>query len=259
MNQYEPDACASDASPRSSLPRMLAPLRVERTVSNDICTIVVEPMHATEALEVLGELRGEPGSEILLTGPGSDPATAEAIASLARRLELPDDAVQDEAHLVVGGRRCEDLGGMRVPDDLEATLVEGPIEPGDARAIAEARAHGASALTADLRATAAVRVACDRTLTIETRLEDDALLFVAERLRCYAAALRGQSVQSIERPDPALIGRILERTGYFQIRPIETEVYSTAIDIGIVTSSVALGPADTALIYDLYANSWHGD
>jgi hypothetical protein len=236
MNPYENEACASGANPRSNLPRMLAPLRAERTTGPDGAS-----------------------SEILLAAATTDTETAAAVAELARRLELPAESCSDDGHLVVGGRRCENLGATRVPNDVEATLVDGPIEPGDVRAIATARAAGASALTADLRASVTVRIDRDRMVTVEARDESDALIFVAERLRRYVAALRDQPIEEVARPDLELVDRILYRTGSIQIRPIETEVYSTAIDIGIVTSTSTLGPADTSLIYDVYANSWHGD
>ena len=69
---------------------------------------------------------------------------------------------------------------------------------------------------------------------------------------------RADASENIAPPDLGLVDSILHRTGTISIRPIETEVFSTFMDIGIST----IGPAtqaDYTLIYDIFSDSWHGD
>jgi hypothetical protein len=59
-------------------------------------------------------------------------------------------------------------------------------------------------------------------------------------------------------PDLGLVDSILHRTGYLSIRPIETEVFSTFVDVGVSTSGCN-EPADSLMIYDIHSDTWHGE
>jgi hypothetical protein len=143
--------------------------------------------------------------------------------------------------------------------DHVAVLVEGPVEPADAAAIGRALGAGYGALDGDLRAVASARVRNDRTTVIEARDAEDAVRFLAAMLRRYVATVTKHTVENVAMPDEGLLLHALERTGRITIRPIETEMYATFIDIGISTSEDIDGaPADTSLIYDRVSNTWHG-
>ncbi len=44
------------------------------------------------------------------------------------------------------------------------------------------------------------------------------------------------------------------------MRPLETELYSTFVDIGVcVQADEPTRPADRSLIYDVHGNSWHDE
>ena len=91
---------------------------------------------------------------------------------------------------------------------------------------------------------------------------EDAILSVAgEVLRKYRIlTMQDRMNGAIEPPDLGLIHGLLSHTGSFTIRPIETESYSTWIDIGFSTCPRrSVKPADRSLIYDMIGNSWHGD
>ncbi|MCH2148737.1 MAG: hypothetical protein MK095_04825, partial [Phycisphaerales bacterium] len=91
--------------------------------------------------------------------------------------------------------------------------------------------------------------------------DEELLLMVVGELLCsYAAAQRSQPVTALSRPEPGLIRALLSISGTLCIRPIETELYSTWIDIGINTCPQrSIAPANTSIIYDTVGHSWHGD
>lgn len=141
-----------------------------------------------------------------------------------------------------------------------AVCVDGPIEPVDAFAIEQALAEGGCPLEAELRATWVIELLSGGALSVRARSEDAILSVAGEVLRKYASSRCRQDDGAIEPPDPGLIHGLLSHTGSFTIRPIETESYSTWIDIGFSTCPRrSVKPADRSLIYDMIGNSWHGD
>jgi hypothetical protein len=84
---------------------------------------------------------------------------------------------------------------------------------------------------------------------------DDALTHVATLFAQYGTYCLGEPVSP---PELGLIDRLLERTGFLSISSIETEMFSTFIDIGIETSNNN-EPANIAAIYDIFSDSWHSD
>jgi len=84
---------------------------------------------------------------------------------------------------------------------------------------------------------------------------DDALEHIASLFAQYGSSVLGEHVSP---PDLGLIDRLLERTNRLAIQSIETEVYSTFIDVGIATGTQE-EPADTTAIYDIFSDTWHSD
>ena len=132
--------------------------------------------------------------------------------------------------------------------------VDGPIEPIDANAIIDSISSSQSPLEVECRMHSIISSQQDGGIQAQVRDQDDALAIVAESFRQYASTLLGSQVTS---PDLGLMATLFERGDCIAVRPIETEVYDTFIDIGISSSSDS--SADRSLIYDIYSDSWHGD
>ena len=136
--------------------------------------------------------------------------------------------------------------------------VHGSVELGDAKAIVHEVSQSGSPLTADFRMQSIVTSKDGKSVSAHVREYDDALTLAATAISQYASTLLCVPVSS---PDLGLVDSILHRTGYISIRPIETEVFSTFIDVGISTNngSGIPEPADSMMIYDLHSDSWHGE
>ncbi len=133
--------------------------------------------------------------------------------------------------------------------------VHGPVELGDANAIVNEVEHSSSPLCADFRMQSIVTTKDGESIIAHVREYDDALTLVATAVAQFANELLGDFVSP---PDLGLVDSLLERSGIISIRPIETEVFSTFVDIGISTSGPT-EPADSVLIYDIHSDSWHGE
>ena len=179
---------------------------------------------------------------------------------VARRLGIPIIEQFGDNLLLLSHDSLRELLALTDPDGLVAVLVEGVIEARDAAAIGRALETGETALKSECRAIAAMLIVKDRAVTIETRTRDQAAGFVAHNFRHYLSALRDRPADDFASPEVPLIENLLLRTGRLSVKPIETEVYSTSIDVGISTSSNGeVRPADDSLIYDIISNTWHGD
>ncbi|MDP7008463.1 MAG: hypothetical protein QGI78_02725 [Phycisphaerales bacterium] len=132
--------------------------------------------------------------------------------------------------------------------------VDGPVEVGDANAIISSISSSNSPLSVECRMHAHIASEEQGGITAHVRIEDDAYALVAEAMRQYVSNLLNCHASS---PDLGLIATVFERGTVLSIRPIETEVYATFLDIGICTSEE--GAAELSLIYDIHANSWHGE
>jgi len=244
-----------------SLAGLLSPMRA--TLSPSACgfELQLEPMRALDALAPWAHLRPNEDARTLLCRPGaSDGGSEPSLAALADRLALPAADRLDEHQLVLDPAPLGEIAAATALEGLLAVLIDGPIEREDGRAILRTIEAGRCPLEGDLRALAAMQVRHDRAIVLQTRDIDQAAAFVAEDFRHYLAALRDQPSEKFAAPELALVERMLDRTGRITVRPIETEVYSTSIDVGISTSSNGeLRAADGSLIYDIPSNSWHGD
>ncbi len=133
-------------------------------------------------------------------------------------------------------------------------FVDRIVELDDAKAIVHEVEHSSNPLCADFRIQTVV-MTDGASLKAYVRMYDDALTLASEAIAKYAYALLGGITSS---PDLGLVDSLLERTGLLSIRPIETEVFSTFVDVGISTRD-AQETADSQVIYDIYSDSWHGE
>jgi hypothetical protein len=136
-----------------------------------------------------------------------------------------------------------------------AACVDGPIELGDADAIVEAVSGSRSPLRSDVRMQSIVTSTSGDGIRAHVRNYDDALIIASSAIAQYATDLLGKSVSN---PELGLIDYLLGQTGDISIKPVETEVYSSFVDIGVSTSD-STTPANATLIYDLVSDTWHGD
>jgi hypothetical protein len=183
-----------------------------------------------------------------------------SLQSIADRLAIPalerfsaDQLLLDEAGLrqLINTCSCTRLLAVR---------IEGPLEQGDVKAINGAMDSGKSPLSAELRAEMALEVTNDRSVVLHVREKQLALRLVAENFRHYLSALRNRSVTEFASPEPWQIERLLSLSGSLTVRPIETEMFSTSIDVGISTNTGGdTKPANRSLIYDIPSNSWHDE
>lgn len=143
---------------------------------------------------------------------------------------------------------------------VRSVLVAGPVEQSDGKAMMQAIEAGRSPLEVEFRAIAALEVQRDRVATLHVRDKDYAAMMVAENFRHYLAALRSRPASEFATPEPSQLRRLLEVSGSITVRPIETDVFSTSIDVGISTATDGRRtPADKSLIYDVPSNTWHDE
>jgi len=133
--------------------------------------------------------------------------------------------------------------------------VHGPIELGDAKAIVHEVEHSNSPLCADFRMQSIVTTNDGENVKAHVRNYDDALTLVSSAIAQYTNAFLSNFVSP---PDLGLVDSLLERSGTISIRPIETEIFSTFVDVGISTSGPDQ-PADAMMIYDIHSDSRHGE
>jgi hypothetical protein len=133
--------------------------------------------------------------------------------------------------------------------------VNGPVEEGDANAIIHEISTSLSPLCADFRMQSFVTSSDGESVSAHVREYDDALMLAATALEKYISDLMGEKVNA---PDLGVMDALLHKTGTLSIRPIETEVFSSFVDVGISTAD-GTEPANTAIIYDIHSDSWHCD
>ena len=132
--------------------------------------------------------------------------------------------------------------------------VEGPIEMGDANAIIASISSSNSPLSVECRMSSMIASTDQGGISAHVREQDDAFALVAEAFRQYAGNLLNCQASA---PDLGLMATLFERGDIISVRPIETEMFSTFLDIGISSSSE--GAAEQALVYDIHSDTWHGE
>ena len=132
--------------------------------------------------------------------------------------------------------------------------VEGPIEVGDANAIIASVSSSNSPLAAECRMQSMITSTTSGGISAHVRNHDDALSLVAEAFRQYASNLLNCNAAP---PELGLVATLFENSDVLSVRPIETEVFSTFLDVGV--SSTNETAAEYTLIYDIHSDTWHGD
>jgi len=261
--------------PPGSRPLGLRSLAVRLGVGSDGgVRLDIEPMHLSAAADVWRSvatgrcrnllLRGEIALETL---PGE---TARELGRLRTR-----SRVEFGLEIDTRGRkrRGEPLPGPIVLDDdefdwvaqsltwvsLEAARIEGPVDPGDVVAMEAMIARGRPSMEGDMRAVASLSLDESGILSFAGRTQRPALRLVAEDLALYLAAVLRRNADEVARPPIGLVQRLLEITGTLAIRPAETDVYASSVDMGVATGGPDGGPADRSLVYDIPSDSWHAD
>lgn len=267
----------------ATLSRSLAPLRVELREDAAAGVLQVEPLTAQDLLWTIdqagapGTHAGEPGASTLVVllrsapaGPPPDvpPGQASVATRTIDRAGVTGrcgDAYPDSepgAWRAVCARGARDLRSvLALPwDAWRLALVDGPVESRDLHALARAALLGASCADVEFRTRLDVRPTSGRSARVEGAWHADLVTICGASLRLYVAALLRRDPDLVAAPDPGLVARLLDRSGRLRIRPIESRILSTSIDIGIDTTGTdEARPANDAVIYDLYGNSWHGD
>lgn len=245
-----------------SLASLLRPMQAQLDQVRERWELRLSPMRAVDALAVWTE-SSEPEIRVLLLGvhqrSWADDRGPLPIAAVAERLGIPVQSTFSEDCLELTATSATGLLGMLSAARVVLVLIEGPIEPRDAAAIERAVLRGDSPLDVELRARLALFVEDDRAVTLHVRDRMDAARLVGANLRHYLAAVMQRSAHVIAEPQVEQVQRLLDRSGVLAIRPIETEVSSGSIDVGISTGGERYGPADASLIYDRPSDSWHDE
>lgn len=257
-------------SPSRSLASSLASMRVQVERSGKRCRVELSPMSAFDGIAASTLIEGESLAEpvtILLNVTVRDDLTGASIPieSVAARWGI--DIVALDAgtrrpgapRLLVGDGALRQLLALVDVEAVTALRVEGPLDPIDAAALADAVVAGADPLD-DERVLAAFEVEDDRTVHLVANDFDAAMTLVGENFRHYLAALSDEPPATFSGVPADVLGVWLRDGGAMTIRPIETELYSTFIDVGVcLTAEPSCGPARAALIYDHPSATWHGE
>jgi hypothetical protein len=261
-NAFERSWSASRGRP-SSLVSMLTPMQAMIGQAANHWQLTLAPMRALDALPVWYALGDAADACTLLTDCSSangKPARPLDGFKYLERLAVDVGEALDEKHLVLNDAQLREVLELLECDHLSLVRLTGMVDVRDAAAIDAAVAKGDSALDADLRAIASMDVRRDSVIELHVRDEEHAYRLVAENFRQYLAALLNRSAGAIEPPQPWQIERLMSETSELTVRPIESEVFSTFVDIGISTlPNGTPGPAARSLIYDLPSGTWHDE
>ena len=133
------------------------------------------------------------------------------------------------------------------------TLIDGVAEPSDACAITKATEHGDSPFNVECRTLADVRVGRDA-MHIESRDPVAIDMLAATLMRGHVARCIGCSPDAVPEPQLDIMTRARAKCDLL-LRPIETDVMSTSIDVGLGRSTN--NPARESLVFDRVTRAWH--
>lgn len=240
-----------------------APLTAQLRSISDGVQLTLSPMRAIDLLPVWSRERGEAFRTLLLAArPARTPegrGVTGSIARLVRQLQLDHSPIDADA-VILGDAPLVRLLSQVEFDEMTLVRIEGPVEASDVYHIRRALSMDGSALEADLRATQAARIDRDEIVTFEARDPERAHALIAENFRHYVSATLNQPLGRTGVLESWQIRRLLDESGSLRARPIETQVYSTSVDIGISTQPTGNeGPANRSLIYDRPSASWHDE
>lgn len=285
MNGPQSNAFSSSSNgfashPRRALTSMLVAMQARQETTSSGFALRLTPLRFADAMRRWADLETLQKSVTLLIdhhprnsrnprnfrqsrnprNPQNSRLNASSLADLARTKGIAIEEVFSESMILLDDEALNLFVRAGLPTNLCAVRIEGLVEYTDARAIEQAIGTGRSPLEVELRASAFLTMESPRCLYFETRESEQVAMLVGEALRHYVAALRNRPVENIMPPQNWQVSRLLEIQGTISIRPIETEVYSTSIDIGIcVKAGELLGPANCSLIFDVFSNTWHDE
>lgn len=250
--------------PRSSLASMLASMRATLDTTADGYRLSLTPMRFIDAMPRWFDIDpGQHARNLLLDSLALDANPSPAPSSLSRLLDRCNITARDsfgDDLKVLDDDGLRKLVAGSIDEKPLVVRILGPVEEADALAVESALREGRSALEAEVRAIASLRMLSPRSVSLETRDKTPCLSMVAESFRHYVAALRRCPVGDISAPQSWQMERLLDLEGEIAVRPIETEVYSSSIDIGIcVQVGGPTRPANCSLIYDVFSNTWHDE
>ncbi len=254
----------SKRNPRQSLAASLAAMQVDLRETDFGWSLDLSPMLAIDALQGL-KLSAPDGSSLLYLvsmeqSTWRDGEAEMPISEIVERLAITVAQCISSDQLVMDEASLHQLVSLCQPSRLVAVAVEGTIDERDAKAMTKAIDAGQSPLVAELRAIAAIEVLGDRAVVLHSREKQVALTLVADNFRHYLAALSHTVASKFDAPEYWQIERLLSLTGMLTVRPIETQRFSTSIDVGINTNKERFTqPADRSLIYDVPSNTWHDE
>jgi hypothetical protein len=247
------------SEPAPGLASMLDAMRGRMADAPHGVTLTLEPLRPWDALDAWRSLASDEAVATLIIFPAPGSAIADGAGSAGVTALATEFNERHRVADTIDGRTGVQTEHLEQGAWLIA--IEGVVEPADAVAIERAIDLGLSPLEAEVRAVAAIRITGGRVLEAHARQREIAEIFIAQAFRRYLAHLRGSAVASIASPDAGLLARLTDRYDEFIVRPIETEVFSTSVDIGItrLDETGAILPADHSFIYDVFSNTWHGE
>jgi hypothetical protein len=242
------------------LAAMVAPMQADLRESDFGFSLELNPIQAIDAVNALVAACPEDTRFLVSMEQSvwSDGGSDASLSVIANRLGMtPLDTVNGD-QLVLDADTLHTLTAITQPTRLLVVAVGGPIDPADAQAINRAIERARSPLLAELRALAALEVLGDRSVVLHARQREIPLMLVAENFRQYLAAVLDRPASNLAAPEIGVVEQLLAISGAITARPIETEVLTTSVDVGVNTSSERFTqPANLSLIYDRPSNTWH--
>lgn len=253
-----------DTHPRGSLAGLLAPLRAVMNPTEIGQILTLSPLRF-EDIKTLWMSFGDHRQivNLLIDLETSEPrmnADRTTLQALAHESGAEVLSAFGDDQILVDDEALSHLFERGLAPGIRIVRITGPVEAIDAQMIEDALRQGRSPLKAELCAVASLGMPTECSLQLETRNTSDALRTVAESFRHYIAFQRRMPVSAIAPPATWQMQQLLDLVGEICVRPIETEVFSTSIDIGICSESGGpTRPANRSLIYDVFTNTWHDE
>jgi hypothetical protein len=261
----DPSATYADATPlfAPTLAGRIAAIQLQLSSWNDGTAFALDlsPTLLESVCDLWPQFSADSSSRTLIIDPDAagrdryDEArwTFDALDWSASPVAVLDDAA---FHRAV---RSIDAGG-----DVSKTVImvrlAGPIEAGDVCEICSAYENGLPILDAELRAEQVLIVRSGRVVRAESRGQSSVLALAGRLFQLHIGNVRLQPWSDFSMPAPWQLERLLSVTGTLSVRPLETEVYSSIVDVGISTADLErTGPSSHGLIYDIVSDTWHDE
>ncbi|MEM7230283.1 MAG: hypothetical protein AAF432_15865 [Planctomycetota bacterium] len=260
MNSQNPPPSSADGSPFvSNLADQLTPIQLTLSaLADDVGhRLDSSPAPIEPLLDLWPLLTTSPVSRTVVFDPDTP---ADVLLDESRwstgdiNWSTSSVAVLDDAAL----RRALPLLGSR--RTVIMVRLAGPLEGEDLRALHRAYAHGDSILEGDVRAEVAAVIRDGGIVRLESARKNVLFAAAGRMLQVHLSRVRRQPWADFGVPAPWQLERLFTVTGTLSVRPIETEVFTSFVDVGISTEEgVDAGPADRSLIYDLISGTWHDE